>query len=294
METEGGAPVSSRRRPGTRPGDAALEALDGERSGFYARTLLELLEAGLLHREMSVLVVCGSSVDRDVLQALGFTDVVITNIDEGVGDDAFEPYAWAREDAEALSYADESFDVALVSAGLHHCRSPHRALLEMYRVARNLVVALESRDSALMRLATAAGLGDEYELTAVAAHRFEAGGVRNSSIPNFVYRWTERDVEKTIAAYAPHARHRFLFFREFELPFSVVDLNRSALVRRLVRALHPLARGVVKLVPSQANLFAFAVVKPRLPRDLQPWLQLEDGEPVPNVDWIGSRYVGRR
>ena len=104
-------------------------------------------------------------------RAAGFTNVTITNVDDAGDDEALAPFAWERQDAEALRYPDGSFDVGIVSAGLHHCRSPHRALLELYRVARVAVVALESRDSALMRLAVRLGAVDEYELGAVAVAR---------------------------------------------------------------------------------------------------------------------------
>ena len=170
-----------------------------ERTGFYRRVLGELLESGLLRRDMSVLVVAGGPADRDALLSLGFERVTISNVDEEVTPESLAPYEWAYQDAESLGYEDGSFDLTVVSAGLHHCRSPHRALLELYRVARVAAVAFESRDSALMRLAVRLGAVDEYELAAVAAHGLRSGGVANSSTPNYVYRWTEREVEKTVA-----------------------------------------------------------------------------------------------
>jgi hypothetical protein len=233
------------------------------RSSFYRRVLESLLEDGLLDRGQSVLVVAGGAADRDVLQSLGFEHVTISNLDESE-DAGLEPYEWRQE-------------------------SPHRALLELYRISRVAVVALESRDSALMRLGSRAGAVDEYELGAVAAHGLEAGGVANTSTPNYVYRWTEREVEKTIASYAPHARHRIRYFREFELPDVLVTEARGARAAGL-RALRPVVRLVTKVVPRQANLFAFAIEKPQLPRDLQPWLRLEDGRPEPDERAISERY----
>ena len=100
-----------------------------ERSGFYARTLESLLAREALDRRMSVLVVAGGPADRDVLHGLGFRDVTLSNLDEKAGD--VEPYRWERQDAEALTHEDGAFDWSIVSAGLHHCRSPHRALLEL-------------------------------------------------------------------------------------------------------------------------------------------------------------------
>jgi SAM-dependent methyltransferase len=259
------------------------------RSGFYARVLDSLLARGVLGREMSVLVSCGGRPDRDALAGAGFTDATITNVDSAGEEGALAPFGWERQDAEALTYDDGSFDVGVVSAGLHHCRSPHRALLELYRVARVAVVVLESRDSLLIRLGVRFGAVDDYELGAVASHGLRSGGVANTGTPNYVYRWTEREVEKTVASFAPHARHRIHYFREFELPDVLVSTARGprGAVLRLAR---PLVAGVTRALPRQANLFAFAIEKPRLPADLQPWMRLDDGQAVPDPAVVGARY----
>jgi SAM-dependent methyltransferase len=240
-----------------------------ERLGFYERVLHDLLEQGLLATDWRVLVVAGGDLDRAAFDAYGFADVTVTNL----SDDADE-----RQDAEALTYDDDSFDVAVISAGLHHCASPHRALLELYRVARRGIIALEARDSALMRLAQRFGVVDEYELTAVADNEFSSGGVRNSAVPNYVYRWTEREVEKTIASAHPQRTHRFVWFRELELPVSVLELGGKAHWRLAAAPL----RLVTKAFPKQANLFAFAVFR----EGLQPWMR---GDAEPDVDEIRRR-----
>ncbi len=241
-----------------------------EREAFYRRVLHDLLERGLVARDWKVLVVAGGQADRAAFADAGFTDVLITNLDPGPGEE--------RQDAESLSYDEGAFDLAVVSAGLHHCASPHRALLEMYRVARRGILALEARDSALMRLAQRAGVVDEYELTAVAANEFRAGGVRNTATPNYVYRWTEREVEKTIASAAPHARHRFVWFRELELPVSVLEASGHGAWKLAAAPL----RILTKAFPKQANLFAFAVLK----EGLQPWMR---DETTPDADAIRAR-----
>jgi SAM-dependent methyltransferase len=255
-----------------------------ERSSFYARVLGSLLERGALSRDMRVLVVAGGPGDRDVFHELGFTDVTVTDLGEPAD---LLPFRWERQDAEALTYDDGSFDWGVVSAGLHHCRSPHAALLELYRVARRGLLALESRDSALMRAAIRLGVVDEYELTAVADNAFRSGGVRNTGVPNYVYRWTEREVEKTIRSAAPHARDEYVWFHELELPLSVYEVGggRRA-VGRALRALQPAARLAARVAPGQANLFAFAVLKSD---ELQPWLRPGDGGPVPDEAEIRRR-----
>lgn len=260
------------------------------RSDLYRHVLETLLEDGTIERSMSVLVVAGGPADRDALAAAGFDHVTISNLDEAQAPPpALQPYDWRFEDAERLTLEDEAVDVAIVSAGLHHCHSPHRALLELYRVARVAVIAIESRDSALMRLGIRMGVIDDYELGAVAAHGLQAGGVANTSTPNFVYRWTEREVKKTLAAYAPHARHRIRFFRRFEFPELLTEAAQGR--RRLaLRLLRPAVSAAVRALPSQANQFAFAIEKPQLPRDLQPWLRLEEGRPAPDERAVSRRY----
>ncbi len=120
---------------------------------------------------------------------------------------------------------------------------------------------------------------------AVAAHGLEAGGVANTSTPNFIYRWTEREVEKTLASYAPHVRHRVRYFHEFESA-SDARCGEHSTVRRLAR---PLVAGITRVLPSQANHFAFVIEKPRLPEDLQPWMRLDARrDPRPDPDVVGS------
>ena len=260
-----------------------------ERSSFYRRVLEQLLDEGVLRRDMTVLVVAGGPADRDVFHELGFEHVTISNVDEEVAAEELAPYEWSFQDAEALTYADGSFDLTVVSAGLHHCRSPHRALLELYRVARVAALALESRDSALMRVAVKLGAVDEYELAAVAAHGLRSGGVANTSTPNYVYRWSEREVEKTVASFAPHARHRIRFFREFELPEALVEIDQGARAS-VLRLARPVVTGITRVLPRQANLFAFVIEKPQLPGDLQPWMRADGGELRPDPEVVGRRY----
>ena len=228
---------------------ASLCDVANERSSFYRRVLEQLLEDGTFRRDMSVLVVAGGAADRDAFHSLGFEHVTISNVDESVAAEALAPYEWSYQDAENLDFPDGSFDLTVVSAGLHHCRSPHRALLELYRVGRVAALALESRDSMLMRLAIRLGAVDEYELAAVAAHGLRSGGVANTSTPNFVYRWSEREVEKTVASFAPHARHRIRFFREFELPEALLETDRGARAR-LLRLAWPVVEGITRVLPE--------------------------------------------
>lgn len=107
--------------------------------------------------------------------------------------------------AERLPFPDDSFDYCVIHAAVHHVSSPRCVLTEMYRVARRCLIAFESRDSWIMRRLENWGITQVYEHAAVHFNDGRYGGVNNTEIPNFVYRWTdEREVQKTISAYAPH------------------------------------------------------------------------------------------
>ena len=228
-------------------------------TGFYIDVLERLIDAGTLSKSDSVLVVCGGPLDEKVLKTVGFSNVTVTNIDDATSS--------VHQDAENLSYDDGSFDVVVVHAGLHHCYSPHRALLEMYRVARKCALAFESRDSSLMRLAVRLGLTLDYEVNSAADGK---GGVAETGIPNFIYRWTEREIIKTVASFDPVRRPTAQFFYDLRLPIQRFSQSGKTTLRTAAMLLEPLARIFVRIAPKQCNEFAFAITKAG---DRHPWIR---------------------
>ena len=198
---------------GLRPPEGQLRHPHRARAGvtdrFYLDTLARFVAEGVIAPTDRFLVSCGGPVDHDTLLAAGFADVVITNLDERMDVyNEYEPYEWHHEDAEALTAADDSVDWGLVHHGLHHCASPHRALGELLRVGRKGAIVFEARDSLVVRAGVRLGVVEEYEVTAVAANQGRWGGVRNGPVPNHVYRWTEREVRKTVRSLLPGAPAR--------------------------------------------------------------------------------------
>jgi SAM-dependent methyltransferase len=231
-----------------------------------------------------------------------FENVVISNIYEQEHINWSPSYSWSRQDAQSLSYEDGSFDFAFVADGLHHCSSPHRAMLEMYRVARKGIIVIESRRSLLMHLATRFGLSPEFEVEAVVGpgSELERGGVNNTEIPNYIYRWTEGEFMRAIKSYDPRGKHYFRFFYELNLPYELADWKKSKLKLNVVRVVDPFVQILTRVFKKQCNTLAMVVLKPAIPGDLWPWLRLEGDEVVLNpayaerhfepVDAIMSRY----
>jgi len=232
---------------------------------FYIEILERLVAGGVATTGDRLLVSCGGPADRDTLLTAGFTDVLITNLDERMQEyNEYAPFEWRQEDAEALSAADDSVDWGLVHHGLHHCASPHRALGELLRVGRKGAIVFEARDSLVVRAGVRFGLVEEYEVTAVAANDGRWGGVANGPVPNHVYRWTEREVRKTVRSLLPAHQHDIRFFYGLRLP---VDRLGE---RRIVRVAQTLAPIAARVAPRQGNEFAFVIMKNVRP---QPWLR---------------------
>ena len=238
------------------------------RTAFVEQVAAAIIEKDPDAAAASWLAVCAGGEERDFFEKRGFRDVTIANLDERLKGDEFAPFRWSRQNAQALTFANASFDYVFVSDGLHHCSSPHRALTEMYRVARKAIVVVESRDSLMVRLAERLGLAERYETAAVMGNAFVYGGVDNGPIPNFVYRWTERELAKTISSFDPTGPQEFRFLYALNLP------ERNNMAGRLLRIGAPAIETIAKLFPRQCNSFAMIATKPQ---SQWPWLE-RDGE----------------
>jgi SAM-dependent methyltransferase len=260
---------------------------------FYDDVVDELVRDGVLHTGMSVLVVCGGRTDTQALRRCGFRDVVISNLGARPKGGDLEPFGWSEQDAERLAFDDDSFDLCVVHSGLHHCYSPHRALLEMYRVARQAVLLFEPYDNLLTRVGVRLGIGQEYEYAGVAGEWGRAGhrgGVADTTIPNFVYRFTEREIVKAVHSFAPYARHDIRFFHRMRIPWGQLRRRRNRALYLAVRLAQPALRLVEACAPRQSNNFAALIRKPDLSRSLHPWLRRGDDGVEVDGDWLAARY----
>jgi SAM-dependent methyltransferase len=120
--------------------------------------------------------------DSVYMRRRGFQDVLPTDIGEallleskrrGMIDD------YSVENAEALSFADDSFDYVLCKESYHHFARPMVALYEMLRVARKGVVLIEPQDLMI----------DQPHAQGRVPADYEPSG-------NYVYSISQRELEK--------------------------------------------------------------------------------------------------
>lgn len=259
-----------------------------EREVFYLDGVRDLI----CDKSASILVCGGGELDKDIFERLGFANVTISNLDTRMRGDEYAPYKWKYENAESLSFCDNSFDYVIIHAAIHHASLPHKVLVEMYRVAGKGVLAFESRDSGVMRFLDRYGFTQAYEHAAVYYSDCKYGGVNNTEVPNYIYRWTEREIEKTVQSYAPHLKHNFIYIYGNAFP-STPELENNGWIKIfLLRLARPVYGVFVKIFPRQQNLFAFYIEKPSLADSLMPWLVFDDGEQKIkfNKEWGDRNY----
>lgn len=265
---------------------------------------LSMLDARVRHHRMdpnlSVLVIGGSEGDLDLLKRVGFRRITLSDL--VLEPLVTEPAAGETDlcvlDAEAMAVGDDSYDLVVAVEVLHHCRSPHRALCEMIRVSRRYVFFLEPNDSLFMRTLVRLGMSFPYELPAVMHHEGKTGGVRDTQVPNYIYRWNRRDVFKTVSSFIPDRffsldSQPYWDFSVDEYELSLRTKTKLSLftgvfgARNFVRILR-LAASVLNLsgpLRRQGNKHLCVVEKHN---ELRPWLRREGGAVV----FVGENSSG--
>lgn len=260
------------------------------RKAFVKEVLQELVGDSVLSTRSSILAVCAWTDERDVFNELGFDNVTISNLNDSIRADEFAPFEWSHQDAQSLTYEDRTFDFVFVADGLHHCSSPHLALIEMYRVSRTGVIVFESRDSFLMKAGEMLNLTPQYELEAVVDNGFVSGGMNNTGLPNHIYRWTENEFRKAIRSYDPTGRHDFRFFYGLNLPFDAAALRKSKLKLIVLHLARPFVWVFTKLFKKQCNTFGMVALRPKQPDENWPWLTGQSGSMVVDREYAKSRF----
>jgi len=275
----------------------------GKTRNRFEKVLQNCMHSMGLDLLSDVLVVGGSAEDGRTLHRIGFTRVTLSNLldprpsEQADLDDA--GMRTVRVDAEAMELADNSYGLVLAHEMLHHCRSPHKALLEMLRVSRRHVSLLEPNNSLAMQVLLRLRFSFPHELPAVIASGFQTGGVRDSSIPNYIYRWNAVDVYQTTASYL--AESDFDLYTQGYWDFNVdeAELRRRSETRigsvtkilgpRVVLAgLHGF-QTVVNQIPwlaRQGNKF-FGCIRKR--SELKPWMIRKGDE----IQFDGDYIIGQ-
>jgi SAM-dependent methyltransferase len=256
----------------------------------FARVLSMCIRECELDVAVKVLIVGGSIQDVEILQSAGFRQMTLSNfqpVSRSMVPESYGPNVdVVCADVEHMEIPDESYDFVIAHEVIHHCRSPHLALGEMLRVSRRHVAILEPNDSWFMRALVKMGFSFPYELPAVIHHNYESGGVRDSCVPNFIYRWNRNDIFKTVSSFIPERDFTLYVYPywDFNVDASEIALRtqtklgtitRHIGVNRFLATVRFLQR-IANCIPfgrGQGNKFFCCIEKKR---DLKPWLIREN------------------
>ncbi len=256
------------------------------------RVLQRMLAKTGVAKNDSVLVIGGGNIDIVLLETVGLTNYTLSNLTN---------LALARTDrgdsgsllnVEDLRLEDNSFDVVFAHDVLHHCYTPHKAVREMMRVANRCVIFFDPNDSAFMRALVRLNFSFPYETGVVASMDYRGGGVMGSAIPNYTFRWTPRELEKTANCAMPARIIKSIGYPYWDFLVNEDGLKlrretRIGTITRIVGASNflrflRLIQSLLNLwgpVRRQGNKFCGVIVK----GPLQPWMT-SDGRAL-SPDW---------
>jgi SAM-dependent methyltransferase len=226
------------------------------RWNFVTKNILKYLP-----RKSKILVVSPSSLEVNFFFEKNYYDVTFgvyskndlksLSLNSKFGD-------FVKIDARDIKFKDKYFDYTFANAVLHHVDLPHLAISELYRVSKKGVLIIEGNDSLIMRISTYFNMSEEYEKSATIN---EQGGLLGTSIPNYVYRWKEREIIKLLNSYNPEIFHKIYFAYDFYLKNEGVKKTHSVFKSIIRFILEPFLNIFLFIFRKQGNLISIYIDK---------------------------------
>jgi SAM-dependent methyltransferase len=258
---------------------------------FYGSTIQKLVAQGRVSTIDSILVTAGGTRDKETWEHCGFKNVTISNLDDRMVGNEFAPFKWSFQDAEKLTFDDNSVDFVCIHNGLHHCGCPQAAVLEMLRVSRKGILLFEPYDNLVTRLGMRFGVSQKFETAAVFYSGFTHGGLRNGPVANYVYRFTKWELEKTISTAYPEGPVELQFIHALRVPWEQLKGRRNKIPYFLTCVALPFLILANRLIPEQGNCFAAYIAKRSDEAPLWPWvMRSTSGSCEANRDWLSKKY----
>ena len=126
----------------------------------------------------------------------------------------------------------------------------------MYRIAKYGALIIESNDSLIMRLSVKLNFSEDFEKSALSQN---VGGVDGSNVPNYVYRWTERELKKLFYSYQPDKKINIIFNYQNNI-FNEILTDNS--IKKIILTLSYIFLKIIFfLFPRQQNLMSIFIDK---------------------------------
>lgn len=222
---------------------------------FYQNQILKFL-----NKDKSILVLGASSDEANIFHKSQFKKITLSNINLAQLKGA-EKYNFKKikiDFRNLYKIKNNSYDYVVVHASIHHTSKPHNILLEMYRIAKLGVLIVESNDSFIMRLAVKLNFSEDFEKSAL-NYKTYVGGVDGSHVPNYVYRWTEREIKKLFYSYQPDKKINIIF--NYQNNIYNENLSDNFLKKIIIVLSYVFLKTIFILFPKQQNLMSIYIDK---------------------------------
>ena len=223
---------------------------------FYQNQILKFLNKG-----KSILVLGASSDEASLFHKLQFKRVTLSNIDLAQLRGA-EKYKFKKKKIDFRSLfkiKNNSYDYVVVHASIHHTSRPHNVLLEIYRIAKYGILIIESNDSFVMRLSVKLNFSENFEKSALNENTYTGGGVDGLNIPNYVYRWTEREIKKLFYSYQPDKKINIIF--NYQNNIFNEGISNNSIKKIIITFSYLFLKIIFFLFPKQQNLMSIYIDK---------------------------------
>lgn len=222
---------------------------------FYENEILKYL-----NKDSSILVLGASDQEGHLFQKLNFKNVTLSNVNlVQLKNFKNKKYQKKKINFNNLSKIKSNFyDYVVVHASIHHASKPHNILLEMYRIAKNGILVIESNDSLIMRFSVRLNFSEDFEKSALNKKNF-VGGVDGSNIPNYVYRWTEREILKLFYSYQPDKKINIIF--NYQNNIFNENLSDNFIKKTIIVFTFVFLKIIFYLFPKQQNLLSIYIDK---------------------------------
>ena len=128
----------------------------------------------------------------------------------------------------------------------------------MYRIAKYGILIIESNDSFIMRLSVRLNFSENFEKSSLNENNY-VGGVDGSNIPNYVYRWTEREVKKLFYSYQPDKEINIFF--NYENNIYNQNLSNNLIKKIIITSSYIFLKIIFFLFQKQQNLMSIYIDK---------------------------------
>jgi ubiquinone/menaquinone biosynthesis C-methylase UbiE len=222
---------------------------------FYQNQILKFL-----HKDKSILVLGASSDEASLFHKLQFKKITLSNLDlaQLKGSEKYNFKKIKIDFRNLFKLENNSYDYVAVHASIHHTSKPHNTLLEMYRIAKHGILIVESNDSFIMRLSVKLNFSEDFEKSAVNESNY-GGGVDESNVPNYVYRWTEREVKKLFYSYQPDKKINIVF--DYQDNIFNEGLSNNSIRKKIITFSYIFLKIIFFLFPKQKNLMSIYIDK---------------------------------